>query len=377
MKAFNIFGDIISQDSERWSVDDVSPTDFNNFVSTVEDGEDIELHINSFGGSCTGGIAIANAIRQLVSKGHKVICYVDGCACSIASVIACACSELKMWQSSMLMIHNAWCVVQGNSETLRAEAETMDMMNKAIVSFYTSKFDLSVEELEDYMAAETWISGSEIGNYKLNATVIDAEHEFKMVASARKITFNKIPEQIKAKFMEENKDKIEEVKAEETQVENTVVENTVVEDEVKEEPKVEEPKVEDSDENMIPKAKADERVSGMQATMAKQMNAMKAEYEAKINDFTNQIKAKDEELTNAQAKVTSLESELEQAKKELSNMTSAFEDKKTALENLNSQVLRPNESAKVYDKESARKELASLPMSQRQKFYDEHKEVIG
>ena len=353
MKAFNIFGDIISQDSERWSVDDVSPTDFNNFVSTVEDGEDIELHINSFGGSCTGGIAIANAIRQLVSNGHKVICYVDGCACSIASVIACACSELKMWQSSMLMIHNAWCVVQGNSETLRAEAETMDMMNKAIVSFYTSKFDLSVEELEDYMAAETWISGSEIGNYKLNATVIDAEHEFKMVASARKITFNKIPESIKAKFMEE---KIEEVK---------------------EEPKVEEPKVEDSDEIMIPKSKADERVSGMQATMAKQMNAMKAEYEAKINDFTNQIKAKDEELTNAQAKVTSLESELEQAKKELSNMTSAFEDKKKALENLNSQVLRPNESAKVYDKESARKELASLPMSQRQKFYDEHKEVIG
>lgn len=110
-RTYNIYGDIISQDSERWSVDDVSPNDFNTFVSTVEDGDDIELHVNSFGGSCTGGIAIANSIKQLISKGHKVTCYVDGCACSIASVIACSCSELKMWKTSMLMIHNCWGVV--------------------------------------------------------------------------------------------------------------------------------------------------------------------------------------------------------------------------------------------------------------------------
>ena len=323
--------------------------------------------MNSVGGDVFAGFTIANMIKDLEKKGVKTTCIVEGLAASIASVVACACSRIKMYSNSFLMVHRCWSVVQGNSQDLRKEADTMEKIDSQIVGFYQSHFTMTRDELMDLIDKESWISGEEISNYHFDAELLQSEKQYKIAAKLQ--DFSNIPKRI-LNIMEEEK-------KEETQVENTVVENTVVEDEVKEEPKVEEPKVEDSDETMIPKAKADERVSGMQATMAKQMNAMKAEYEAKINDFTNQIKAKDEELTNAKAKVTSLESELEQAKKELSNMTSAFEDKKTALENLNSQVLRPNESAKVYDKESARKELASLPMSQRQKFYDEHKEVIG
>lgn len=323
--------------------------------------------MNSVGGDVFAGFTIANMIKDLEKKCVKTTCIVEGLAASIASVVACACSRIKMYSNSFLMVHRCWSVVQGNSQDLRKEADTMEKIDSQIVGFYQSHFTMTRDELMDLIDKESWISGEEISNYHFDAELLPSEKQYKIAAKLQ--DFSNIPKRI-LNIMEEEKN-------EETQVENTVVENTVVEDEVKEEPKVEEPKVEDSDETMIPKAKADERVSGMQATMAKQMNAMKAEYEAKINDFTNQIKAKDEELTNAQAKVTSLESELEQAKKELSNMTSAFEDKKTALENLNSQVLRPNESAKVYDKESARKELASLPMSQRQKFYDEHKEIIG
>ena len=328
--------------------------------------------MNSVGGDVFAGFTIANMIKDLEKKGVKTTCIVEGLAASIASVVACACSRIKMYSNSFLMVHRCWSVVQGNSQDLRKEADTMEKIDSQIVGFYQSHFTMTRDELMDLIDKESWISGEEISNYHFDAELLQSEKQYKIAAKLQ--DFSNIPKRI-LNIMEEEKK--EETQVENTVVENTVVENTVVEDEVKEEPKVEEPKVEDSDETMIPKAKADERVSGMQATMAKQMNAMKAEYEAKINDFTNQIKAKDEELTNAKAKVTSLESELEQAKKELSNMTSAFEDKKTALENLNSQVLRPNESAKVYDKESARKELASLPMSQRQKFYDEHKEVIG
>lgn len=285
----------------------------------------------------------------------------------------------------MLMIHRCWGVVQGNSEDLRQEAEAMDMMNKAIVSFYTSKFDLSVEELEEYMAAETWIAGSDIGNFKLNATVIDDEHEFKMAASARKITFNKIPESIKAKFMEENKDKIEEVKEdvkeevkEETPLENTVEVKT---EEVKEDDEVLNKsevlaKFKEYEDKIAELSKTptndeiNKRVSGMQAKMQLQINDL-------TKDFTDKLNALNQELTDAKATITNLETERDNAKKELSEMASNLEAKKQALDSLNSGVLRPNDSAKVYDKESARKELASLPMSQRQKFYDEHKEVIG
>ena len=66
-------------------------------------------------------------------------------------------------------------------------------------------------------------------------------------------------------------------------------------------------------EELVAKAEVDKRVSGMQSAMAKQMDAMKKDYEAKIADFQVQIKAKDEELTKARADVTSLNESLEKS----------------------------------------------------------------
>ena len=94
---------------------------------------------------------------------------------------------------------------------------------------------------------------------------------------------------------------------------------------------------------MVAKAEVDKRVSGMQSAMAKQMDTMKKDYEAKIADFQVQIKAKDEELTKAKAEVTSLNESLEKSAKELAAMTSAFKEKADALDALNASVNTPNE----------------------------------
>lgn len=76
--------------------------------------------------------------------------------------------------------------------------------------------------------------------------------------------------------------------------------------------------------------------------MAKQMDTMKKDYEAKIAEFQVQVKEKDEELTKARAEVTSLTESLEQSKKELSEMTSAFKEKADALDALNNSVNTPS-----------------------------------
>ena len=96
-------------------------------------------------------------------------------------------------------------------------------------------------------------------------------------------------------------------------------------------------------EEMVAKAEVDKRVSGMQSAMAKQMDAMKKDYEAKIADFQVQIKAKDEELTKARADVTSLTQTLDNTTKELAAMTSAFKEKADALDALNASVNTPSE----------------------------------
>lgn len=78
--------------------------------------------------------------------------------------------------------------------------------------------------------------------------------------------------------------------------------------------------------------------------MAKKMDGMKKDYEAKINEFEVQIKAKDEELTTVKAEVTSLGERLEKSAEELSMLTSALEEHKNALAILNAGVNTPNDN---------------------------------
>ena len=101
--------------------------------------------------------------------------------------------------------------------------------------------------------------------------------------------------------------------------------------------------VEDAVEETVPKAEVEKRVSGMQSTMAKKMDAMKKDYEAKISDFQNQLKMKDEELAKAKAESTSLAERLDKTTKELTDMSSALEEKTNALAQLNANVNTPSE----------------------------------
>ena len=163
-KEFNIYGSICETEFDKASPEDVCPQEVKSFLDTLAEGDDIVVNINSVGGAVAAGISISNMLKQ---SGYKTKSIVDGWACSIASVIACACDELVMHENSFLMIHNAWTFVQGDSEDLRRQADIMDKMNTAIMSFYRSKFDLSDEKLKKMMDEETWISGADAKNQQM------------------------------------------------------------------------------------------------------------------------------------------------------------------------------------------------------------------
>ena len=339
MKNFAIYGAIVDADEQRTTIEDLTPGQFRAFINKLEPEEELEIAINSPGGSCFGGIAIANMIRKLSQDGHKVTAFVEGVAASIASVIMCACDKVVMGESSLIMIHNCWSVVQGDSNTLRKEADNMDTINNAIISFYRSKFDLTDEQLKAYMDAETWFSGKEAADFNFNCEVIPDAEGFSIAAKLKDIDLTKFKHIPKALNMENEEVKqADEIKEEvvETKAEETTAE-----------PVAEEPKEEVKEEvveDMIPKAECDKRVSGMQSTMAKQLDSMKKEYEAKIQDFEVQMKVKDEELAKCRAEATSLNERLESTAKELSEVTSALAEKTNALDALNAGVNTPNET---------------------------------
>ena len=190
---FNILGDIVANDSERWWESDVVPGMVIGWLNK-QDG-DIEININSNGGDVAGGLAIANAIKAY-TKGKKT-CNVLGVAASMASVIACAGDELKMGQGAFLMVHNPWTVTKGNAEELRKDADTLDKMRDSVLSFYQSKaYGKSADDLKALMDAETWLSADEAR--EAGFLVDDYAGEMKAAASLTRRAFAKAPDAAKA-----------------------------------------------------------------------------------------------------------------------------------------------------------------------------------
>ena len=178
---FNLLGDIVQDDSQRWFESDVVPAMVIGWLAK-QDG-DVEININSLGGSVTGGLAIANAIKGY-AKG-KVTANVLGIAASMASVVACAADEIKMGKGAFLMVHNPWSIAMGEAEDLRKEADVLDQMKDAIIGFYQSKFSIPAMELAKLMDDETWIEDKDCELYGLAATPYAPEEGDGMKAAAK------------------------------------------------------------------------------------------------------------------------------------------------------------------------------------------------
>lgn len=119
-----------------WDDDSIASNQFIASVKALGDLEEIELLINSPGGSVTDGLTIANYLR---GHGATVKAKVIGQASSIASVIAAAADEVVMGLGSFGLIHNPWTIGMGNAQQLRSLADTLDTIGKSLMDCYIAK----------------------------------------------------------------------------------------------------------------------------------------------------------------------------------------------------------------------------------------------
>ena len=135
-----IYGDV-EGDGYDWWRDEVirsetSANAFRDALAAHPNVTQIDLYINSYGGSVFEGTAIYNQLRR--HPAHKTV-YVDGFACSIASVIAMAGDEVVMPRNTLMMIHNMWMGAVGNAAELRKAADDLDVINDAGRQGYLEK----------------------------------------------------------------------------------------------------------------------------------------------------------------------------------------------------------------------------------------------
>lgn len=156
------YGDIVSETwQSEWYEDDMAPGDVKKFLDQLDGTENINIHINSGGGSVFGGIAIYNMLRR--NNAHKTV-YVDGLAASIASVIMMAGDEIVMPKNATVMIHKpsaGYFFTTKNADDLRKDAESLDTCQEAIMQTYMTKAKVDKEEIEQKVNDETWLTGEE------------------------------------------------------------------------------------------------------------------------------------------------------------------------------------------------------------------------
>ncbi len=126
------YGDIVSDWWGAWTESDQYPEAIKNFLNGQE-GKDLNIYINSGGGSVFASLAIYNMLKR--HTGKKTVT-VDGVAASGASVIAMAGDEIIIPENAFLMIHRAWVDTTGNAEELRACADYLERLDEGILAIY-------------------------------------------------------------------------------------------------------------------------------------------------------------------------------------------------------------------------------------------------
>ena len=136
---------------------DVNAKSFINELKALKD-KNIDVHINSLGGSVFDGLAIYNALK---THSKKVTTKVEGIAASIASVIAMAGDQIEMAENSLFMIHNPFAMSGGDANELRKTADILDKIRNEIAGIYASKSNHNAEHYIDLMDVETWFNSDE------------------------------------------------------------------------------------------------------------------------------------------------------------------------------------------------------------------------
>jgi ATP-dependent Clp protease protease subunit len=159
--------------------DGITAKQFADDLGKLKSAKTIDVRINSEGGD----VFEAKTIYSLLNE-HKarVNMHIDGLAASSASFIAMAGDSIAISEGGFMMIHNAWTISAGNAADMRATANLLDNVDASIVAVYSARTGLSAPELENMMAAETWLNSEDAIKHGFATEVIQNQ---RVAASVR------------------------------------------------------------------------------------------------------------------------------------------------------------------------------------------------
>jgi ATP-dependent Clp protease, protease subunit len=138
------------------------------YLEWEDPGKPILFMINSPGGSVDAGFAIWDTIKLLSSP---VITLVTGLAASMGSLLSLAASKGKRFATpySRIMIHQPLIggVIKGQATDLEIQAEEMLKTRKIIVELYAESTGKPIEEIENAIERDNWMTSDEAKKFGL------------------------------------------------------------------------------------------------------------------------------------------------------------------------------------------------------------------
>jgi len=171
---FYIYGDIVSSYERAYNDGDAFPSAVKNMMD-VAAGRDINLYINSGGGSVFAGMAIGAMLKRYEGRTKA---HIDGVCASIATIIALSCDEVYMAEGALWMHHQAWggFVLQGNANAIKEKATEyatmLEAINQSMLDVYASSMaegaDIEVVKADIASGNDKWLTSNEaVATFKI------------------------------------------------------------------------------------------------------------------------------------------------------------------------------------------------------------------
>ena len=157
-----IFGDIgRSKSGDAWYGDEPGAGTFHEFANDLKkigNVPELRVEIHSYGGSVTVGKGMHDKLLEHPANKTAII---YGICASAATYVALACQKVQIPANSFFLIHNSTGMCYGTSEDMLQCGATLDIADESIANLYVARTGKTLEEIQDIMDRDTWMSGTE------------------------------------------------------------------------------------------------------------------------------------------------------------------------------------------------------------------------
>jgi len=144
------------------------------FLDGQDTEKDVNLYINSPGGSVTAGLAIYDTM-QYIKSNIQTICV--GQAASMAALILAAGTAGKRYAlpSSRVLIHQPWGGAQGQARDIGIQSKEIIRLKKLTINYFAKHSGNTVEQIASDMERDFYMSAEDAVAYGVADAILTRE----------------------------------------------------------------------------------------------------------------------------------------------------------------------------------------------------------